>query len=326
MDRDFRNQGWYKKEGSLNDNSNENLFSCVAQSLFSGKHTTTYKYCFLESLLENLYSFDDEFSIAFDEIGETFVSIYWNMIVVYKIPQMSDYSTGERSIFEKITDEMIKDKPYLSGVHYDSIKDEDRIEFLKKAIPEFSKNVIGAFYKDTNGMIFGFSKKEKKIWLNKKSFIFLSENKAIIEQVNYYQWLKMIDGILKNNNKTIENLSTVLECITQRNDLSKFKKNLENLGEEKICFYCGKKLNKSYHLDHVIPWSFLKNDNLWNFVCSCPTCNSSKNNLIPDEFYLIKLTERNKKYKITSPDVFEVAKAAKLNGVKCNWRPKKYEN
>ena len=326
MNQAYKNQGWYKKEGILFDNKNENLFYCISQSLFSGKHTTTYKYCFLKSLLDNLYSFTDEYSISFNEIGETFASIYWNMIVVHKIPQMSNYSTGERSIFEKIAEEMVAQKPYLSSVNYFSINNEDRKYYLKRAIPELSKNVIGSFYKDTNGMIFGFSKKEKRIWLNSFSFKFLCTNKTIIEQVNYYQWLKMVEAILKSNNRTIDNLSTILECITQRNDLSKFKKQLEYMGEGKKCFYCGKKLDNNYHLDHVIPWSFIRNDNLWNLVCSCPRCNASKNNIIPDKEFLKKLSTRNTKLNIFSPDIFEVAKVAVLNGVRTNWRPKKNEN
>ena len=319
----YKEQGWYKGEGLLNDNENKNLFSYLSQSLFSGKHTTTYKYCFLKSILDNLYSFDSNYSISFEKIGETFVSIYWNMIVVYGIPQMPSYLTGERSIFERIIESMIAAKSYLKGVYFDSISESDRNQFLKKAIPEFSKNVIGAFYDDTDGMIYGFSKKHKSIWLNSYSHDFLCNNKSIIEQVNYYQWLKMVESILKSNNKSIDNLSTILECITKRNDLTKFKDELIVLGEQKVCFYCGKKLGKTIHLDHVIPWDFIKSDDIWNFVFSCPTCNTSKSNRLPSEEFINKLTTRNLKMKIETPDVNEIVQSAKLNGVKGEWKPRR---
>lgn len=324
----YKNQGWYKKEGLLKQNSNENLLSCISQSLFSGKHTTTYKYCFLKSLLDNLYSFDDRYSIDLEIIGKTFVSIYWNMIVVYKIPQMNRYETGAKSIFEKTTEEIIKDRPYLVDVYYDSMKEEDRNEYNKKAIPEFKKNVIGAFYEDTKGMLFGFSKKDRKIWLNHKSFCFLNDNKMIIEQVNYYQWLKMVESILKSSKNSIKNLSTILECITKRNDLTNFKNELYKYGNYEKCFYCGRKLNKNAHLDHVIPWSFLKNDNLWNLVFSCSTCNESKSNSVPDNEYLERLEERNKICGIDSPDIKRIVDSAIKNGVKSGWKPKrqKHEN
>jgi len=320
--RSYRDEGWYKIEGVLNDNNGKNLLPYISQTLFIGKHTTTYKYCFLKSILDNLYSFDNNFCIDFKRVGETFVSIYWNMICVFKIPQMASYLTGERSVFERIVEQTIEQKPYLDGVLYESINELDKKDFLKKAIPEFQKNVIGAFYEDTEGMIYGFSKKEKKLWLNENSFKFLTENRLIIEQVNYYQWLKMVDAILKANGKSIQNLSTILECITKRTDLSSFKEDLLSRGEKKVCFYCGKPLSNRYHLDHVIPWDFLKNDEMWNFVFACPSCNSSKNNKIPDDEYIDKLAKRNEALKIASPDIKKIVESARLNGVKKGWKPR----
>lgn len=41
------------------------------------------------------------------------------------------------------------------------------------------------------------------------------------------------------------------------------------------------------HVDHFIPWSFVKDDKIWNFVLSCPTCNVKKNNRVPNKDFLI---------------------------------------
>ena len=59
----YKEQGWYKGEGLLNDNENKNLFSYLSQSLFSGKHTTTYKYCFLKSILDKESNESDIFDL-----------------------------------------------------------------------------------------------------------------------------------------------------------------------------------------------------------------------------------------------------------------------
>ena len=61
------------------------------------------------------------------------------------------------------------------------------------------------------------------------------------------------------------------------------------------CFYCGKKLQKSIHVDHFIPWSFVKDDKIWNLVLSCAECNERKNSKIPVKNYLVKIENRNKK-------------------------------
>ena len=68
---------------------------------------------------------------------------------------------------------------------------------------------------------------------------------------------------------------------------------LEEFGFD-TCFYCGKKLEKeNIHVDHFIPWVFIKDDNIWNFVFACSKCNVSKNDKLPDIMYLDALIERN---------------------------------
>lgn len=313
-------EGWNLSNGELNDNKSIDLFSPICFSLISGKHTTTYKFCFLKSLLDNLYKTNVN-ELSFRILSETFSKIYWNLISVYKMPQMVDYETGARCSMEKIVEKILEKYPFCTGVYFDSLRLDVQREFLENGHQQFIRYVIGAFYQDTNGYIFGFSKKKGLIWFNDISLSFLRKNQKILEQLNYYQWLKKIENILKANSKSIDNLSTVLECVTERKNLTKFKNELLLLGEEKKCFYCGKAL-KTIHLDHFIPWDFIKSDDLWNFVFSCPSCNSSKNNCIPINDYIDKLAERNKIFNIESPDLKTVVYNASCNGVRIDWRPK----
>lgn len=52
-------------------------------------------------------------------------------------------------------------------------------------------------------------------------------------------------------------------------------------------------------IDHVIPWSYLYSDDLWNLVYVHKKCNSSKSNAIPQKDEIEKLKERNiRLYKI----------------------------
>lgn len=314
-------KGWNRDEGDLKDNSCSNLFACVSYSFFSGMHNKTYKYCFFKSLLDNVFNFGKEFTVPFKYLSDTFATIYWNSIVLHHIPASKAFYKGKLSSIEKLIEDYLKSHPHMDGIPLDSINETDRESFLSDAEVIFARNVVGAFYEDTEGMIYGFSKKKKCIWLNKKSYHFLTENKEILDQVNYYRWLKEVEKILTQGNDHLDNLSTILEEITQRSDLTPFKESLMSLAEQRTCFYCGKKLSKSPHLDHVIPWSFLKNDALWNFVFACPHCNESKNNKVPREEYLIRLINRNSELRIDSPDILRIASAAKINGIKTDWAP-----
>ena len=50
------------------------------------------------------------------------------------------------------------------------------------------------------------------------------------------------------------------------------------------CFYCGKKVGKKYHVDHVIPISRGGYNGPENLVISCPKCNLSKGTKHPMDF------------------------------------------
>ena len=89
-----------------------------------------------------------------------------------------------------------------------------------------------------------------------------------------------------------------LELATpKRNNLSVYREILRKEFETTNCFYCGKKLHDNIHVDHFIPWTFVKDDKIWNFVLSCPGCNMRKNNRVPTYDYLILLENRNKAFK-----------------------------
>jgi CRISPR/Cas system Type II protein with McrA/HNH and RuvC-like nuclease domain len=62
------------------------------------------------------------------------------------------------------------------------------------------------------------------------------------------------------------------------------------------CFYCEATLGE--HLaptvDHVIPWSFLLEDDLWDLVLACSRCNSAKSDWLPERVFIEKLLVRNR--------------------------------
>ena len=65
---------------------------------------------------------------------------------------------------------------------------------------------------------------------------------------------------------------------------------------EKKCFITGKKIKDvDLSIDHVIPWSYIYSDDLWNLVFVSKSQNSSKGNRIPSEKMIEKLEIRNKK-------------------------------
>lgn len=69
---------------------------------------------------------------------------------------------------------------------------------------------------------------------------------------------------------------------------------LENMNKP-IDFYTGDELDMDdISVDHVIPWSFMYSDDIWNLVLTSKSHNSSKSNHIPSKEVFEQLNQRNK--------------------------------
>jgi 5-methylcytosine-specific restriction endonuclease McrA len=63
-----------------------------------------------------------------------------------------------------------------------------------------------------------------------------------------------------------------------------------------LCFYCGEPLVDGVEVDHVLPWSALHHDQIWNLVLAYPDCNGEKRALLPSRESLANLLRRNEYY------------------------------
>ena len=96
--------------------------------------------------------------------------------------------------------------------------------------------------------------------------------------------------------KIVNKVNGISEAKLSRNSLSKYKEELlkEFTSGKVIDFYSGEELDPSdISIDHVIPWSFMYSDDIWNLVVTSKSYNSRKSNSIPTEEVINKLKERN---------------------------------
>lgn len=83
-----------------------------------------------------------------------------------------------------------------------------------------------------------------------------------------------------------------------RSNLLKFDKYLDLENHQHICFLCGKEIHDNeLSRDHVIPWSYMYSDDLWNIVYVHVGCNSSKSNTTPTQEIIDNLKARNLRLK-----------------------------
>lgn len=282
--------GWNLTEGeyskiSLSDSDLSRIFASIFSS--SSKNTTSYKFGFIKSLLDNLYNVDSSLCLSFDTVFSTFAESYWKLILKYNLNQQSGKNAKITTILKGLLDSF----GYDEVIPFESLSNEQKLEIIKKVRVECSKYVIGALFEDSLQSLYSFSKKTKIIRFNPAAYQFMCKNKVMLEKVNYFEWSRFLEKV--NSKELTQAISTKLDESTLRSDLSMYCQILYEEFECHSCFYCGKKLNNKIHVDHFIPWSFVKEDRLYNFVLACPHCNTQKNNKLAPKKFIHDIVERN---------------------------------
>ena len=299
--------------------------------LFSGKsrNDTSYKFGFLKSILDNLYNVDKDLKLTFDQLFSKFTEIYWNLVLKHHILQKSPGKNNRMSALERVLTDAQTLYRIEDGIPFESLTDDMMFRICKRVKQQCKENVVGALFADLSGYFYSFSKKEEWIQINPQMYEFVCKHKVAIEKLNYYEWAKFLERA--NADTAVDHLLSKIDESSKRNNLSYYRDVLFREFESK-CFYCGKTVNlKHVAVDHFIPWSFIKDDNLWNFVLACPTCNSRKSDKLANAEYLDILVKRNegmlieqfpKMRNYRSVHLRKVYDWARFNGYKEIWTPK----
>jgi hypothetical protein len=120
---------------------------------------------------------------------------------------------------------------------------------------------------------------------------FINTNAATLELIANYYWAEFLE---RTNLLAPKILKKVATDAAKRASLQKYLKILRPESGDS-CFYCGDRFDQTRPptVDHVIPWSFLLEDALWDLVLACSRCNSEKSDWLPAPELLTKLIERN---------------------------------
>lgn len=308
--------GWNLKNGELNKvYVSEDEYWSLFNFVFSDSclKRNTYKYGLIKSIMDNLFNCrfieeNLEYYLSYEDIFDKFTVNYWNLVLKYHLKQMRPDGRSDVSKIESILLKKAEENETINSLDFSSLNDIDRNSIVKQVSEACRRNVIGALYNDMDGKLYGFDLKGQGIFLSRGGYDFILKYKAELEKLNYYAWAKFMEKI--NDDTVLIRVLDKLELATpKREDLSIYREVLYREFEECNCFYCGKKLSfdgRGTHVDHFIPWSYVKDDKLWNFVLSCPKCNEKKNNKIPTERYLQIVLKRNEKIKAVSNDIVQV--------------------
>lgn len=333
-------EGWKLTKGDcLAQNISESEIWENFNFIFSTKSTnrTSYKYGFINSLVENIFNLDDNNLLDYEYLFDKFTNVYWNICVKFNLRQ------GDRGVSNKenktsieiIFDKYIENYNLAQQMSYDSIPEKIKSELVREITTKCKKYVIGAIYGDTNGNLFSFDLLKEELRLNSNVVEFIKKYKNIISRLNFYEWIKYLEKI---NSQKENILLTNLDYISKRSNLNHYRNILLNDFNIKTCFYCEKALSndEKIEVDHFIPWTFVRDDKLWNLVISCRKCNNSKRDKIVADKYIEKIIAQNedvlkrKDIDIVNSEyrsychskIKNMYECAKFNGFEYGWEPK----
>lgn len=240
--------------------------------------------------------------VTYAEIARYFFVYYWPLVCKTRLRQGP---VGQPPKVTQAIEEEFDKGAYPQSVRQIIRRDRARVDRCVEKISKVAfKQVVYRFQKiggREDRMFYQYAagppdkegnrKIDRKggILVNPEAARFLRENYAVLMGALTVEWLRAIESYNFGSPNLVERLSGDYGKRNQR----RFLRILEDLGA--TCFYCGDELEagRCTHVDHVLPFDYMGDTELWNLVLACPRCNCEKLCSLPPPRYIDKLMRRN---------------------------------
>lgn len=274
------------------------VFSAI---ITQGDKDNTYKFALAKIILDYCQT-NNSYNISYDHLAEKFLEHYWYQ--EYKFKMKQDFKTVKKPLVIKAIRKVFGENPPADF----RLLDENDVQAAKKCI---LKDVFGHARKKSSmvvprfqnipgddgnmveyGIFYEYDDGKQMIYLRPEAFDFFKRNHPILSKAVIAEWAKFLERI----NGSLPYLVSKIEVPNKERESLNEYYNMYRRHED-CCFYCMARLEKgSTHVDHFIPWSYIFNNDPWNLVLACRSCNLKKSNYLPHKKFKGFLIERNEKY------------------------------
>ncbi len=311
---------------SILDGGEDDLKRTFIAILAHGKKSNTYKFALARSLLEYCqktpYGTQDVYRIPYTYLADKFLEYYWNQECRFRIKQ--DFTINNPpKVIQAIRKTFSGHVPgSFDDVDSDS-KDNARHDILKSVfgharsktslvVPKFQKIPVSN-YTEERKVFYDYDDCEKMLILKPEAFAFFKNNNSVLSRVVLVEWAKFLEKI---NGSLPRLISKIEQAEAQRESLTRFRSAYGP--HTNHCFYCNCKLEEEYiDVDHFLPWSYIFEDEAWNLVLSCRSCNMKKSDSLPQYEFQQNLIIRNENYR---DRIGLLDKSLRLIDTKVGWR------
>ena len=280
----------------------------------SMKNENTYKLAWGRALVECIYHGlyaereDKKTAISLEDIAKCMLKYYWNQIFFFNLKQSPTRVDNRQPYIVQYTNELINKFKEITGsaipVWFDKALAEIDSEAINKTIKKIANilpnDVSWRFKEIDNDEVslysYDYKARSNSVLFDTDAIELIKEYAVIISKLLNYKWSQLLEKF-NYAPKIANKVSSISDAKLKRESLTKYKNELMKEFKDGVAidFYSGKPLNDNdVSVDHVIPWSFMYSDDIWNLVLTSKKHNSSKSNSIPNEEVIKKLKERNK--------------------------------
>ena len=287
-----------------------NFYKRFTKIIRECNYDNTYKMAWAKALVEicsNKNSNEENISISLTEIAHKFLKYYWNQTIYFDLIQGSNLTKPPvilslvKSLIDKYFIAINKKQPEVFEKVEDRFKNIGLEKEYLKTLNTISKtlkcDVSWRFDNISCGYekLYDYDKNDDYLTISLVNANSLKEREQDLYDLINYRWSLILESF--NSSPRINKKVRIIdERNIKRSSLRKFKPYLDAENPNHYCFICGKSTpNSQLAIDHVVPWSYMYSDDLWNLVYICQHCNSIKSNVIPTKTQIDRLKERNNK-------------------------------
>jgi 5-methylcytosine-specific restriction endonuclease McrA len=270
----------------------------------------TYKMAWSKALVELTVNTTEprEAIVIFDfnDIAKLCLKYYWNQTIYFDLIQSPNIKkppeiiTSTKDLITLFFNKKQSVQPIrFEKIDFNSIGITREYELTVRNIVRTLKQDVCWRFKNLNREtyeIYDLDRNEGKVFFNKDDVVTLKQYSDLLFTIINYRWTQMLEGF-NYSPRISRKVRAIDENNIRRTSLKKFHQHLDLMFEDgkRKCFYCGENIvDNDISVDHVIPWSYMFSDDLWNLVYCHKGENSEKSNRLPSEEDLTRLEERNR--------------------------------
>lgn len=274
-----------------------------------GSIDNSYKMVWSKAIVDLCVENPNNNSILIEDIADKVVGYYWNLHIFFD-PEGRMLRQGRNSskppkvlayVIDRISDYKAMNHVF-KPCFYEQLSSTDKtgLSISPLTVAKFLKEDVRYRFlklgKDVKPL-YDYQSDNDELILEDGVCNDIATYQDVLHEAILFRWTQILEDINRSTPRIAAKLKLRQDDVRRSGSLKKFHEWLLIENPKGACALCGDPISNESELsvDHVIPWSFLYSDDIWNLSFVHKSCNSSKNNTPPQKKDIDSQNNRNKR-------------------------------